>query len=179
MRNVDFGHLRFLIVDDNAYMRRVIRTLLHGFRARDVFEAEDGGEALELFALRAPDIILLDFEMPVLNGIDVVKMIRRPGASANAYVPIIMVTAHADAQLVAAARDAGVTEFLAKPFSAKGLYQRVHNAVAHPRPFIRTATYFGPDRRRGVTNDYDGPERRGAVEQEEPPTSASRLSDAA
>ena len=58
------------------------------------------------------------------------------------------------------ARDAGVTEFLAKPISAKGLYQRILNVVANPRPFIKTKTYFGPDRRRNTNNAYIGPERR-------------------
>jgi hypothetical protein len=59
-----------------------------------------------------------------------------------------------------AARDAGVTEFLAKPISAKGLYQRIVNVVANPRPFIKTKTYFGPDRRRNVNPNYVGTERR-------------------
>jgi hypothetical protein len=58
------------------------------------------------------------------------------------------------------ARDAGVTEFLAKPISANALYQRVLNIVANPRPFIKTKTYFGPDRRRNVNPNYNGPERR-------------------
>jgi hypothetical protein len=61
---------------------------------------------------------------------------------------------------VVSARDAGVTEFLAKPISAKALYQRILNVVANPRPFIRTKTYFGPDRRRNVNPNYVGPERR-------------------
>ena len=61
---------------------------------------------------------------------------------------------------VTVARDAGVTEFLAKPISAKGLYQRILNVVANPRPFIKTKTYFGPDRRRNTNNTYVGPERR-------------------
>jgi CheY-like chemotaxis protein len=160
MMRADFGHLKFLIADDNAYSRRLVRMLLAGLRVRDVLEAEDGGEALETFGARVPDVVLVDWDMPILNGIDVAKMIRSPESSANAYVPIVMVTAHADADLVRAARDAGVNEFLAKPFSAKGLYERVYNAVARPRPFIRTATYFGPDRRRGAVNDYYGPERR-------------------
>jgi DNA-binding response OmpR family regulator len=71
-----------------------------------------------------------------------------------------MVTGHTEKTRVTAARDAGVTEFLAKPISAKALYQRIVNVVANPRPFIRTKTYFGPDRRRGVNANYTGPERR-------------------
>jgi two-component system chemotaxis response regulator CheY len=160
---IEFSHLRFMVIDDNAYMRRVIRAVLGGFGVREVTEAEDGAAGLELFAQVAPDIVILDWEMPILNGIDVAKMIRQPGSSANAYVPIIMVTAHSEEARVVKARDAGVTEFLAKPISPKSLYQRVFNAVAHPRPFVRTATYFGPDRRRGAASTYYGPERRGVA----------------
>ena len=71
-----------------------------------------------------------------------------------------MLTGHSEKRRVTVARDAGVTEFLAKPISAKGLYQRILNVVANPRPFIKTKTYFGPDRRRNTTNAYIGPERR-------------------
>jgi DNA-binding response OmpR family regulator len=87
-------------------------------------------------------------------------MIRQPGANANPYVPIIMMTGHSERKRVTAARDAGVTEFLAKPISAKGLHQRILNIVANPRPFIKTKSYFGPDRRRSVNAGYSGPERR-------------------
>jgi len=71
-----------------------------------------------------------------------------------------MLTGHSEKRRVTVARDAGVTEFLAKPISAKGLYQRIMNVVASPRPFIKTKTYFGPDRRRNTSNAYIGPERR-------------------
>ena len=71
-----------------------------------------------------------------------------------------MLTGHSEKKRVVSARDAGVTEFLAKPISAKGLYQRIVNVVANPRPFIKTKTYFGPDRRRNVNPNYVGTERR-------------------
>jgi CheY-like chemotaxis protein len=87
-------------------------------------------------------------------------MIRQPGANANPYVPIIMLTGHSEKKRVVSARDAGITEFMAKPISAKALYQRILNVVANPRPFIKTKSYFGPDRRRNVTANYVGAERR-------------------
>jgi CheY-like chemotaxis protein len=160
MLQIDFNKLRFLVVDDNLHMRRILRTLLHGFGARDVVEAEDGAAALEAFSTSNPDIVFLDWEMPIFDGLELVQMIRQPGANANPFVPIIMLTGHTERTRVTAARDAGITEFLAKPISAKGLYQRVFSVVAHPRPFIKTATYFGPDRRRSTSSNYSGPERR-------------------
>ena len=160
MVRIDFNRLRFLVIDDNAHMRRILRTLLHGFGARDVFEAEDGAAGLESFTHYIPDIVITDWEMPIFDGLELTQMIRQPGANANAYAAIIMLTGHSEKKRVMQARDAGVTEFLAKPISAKGLYERIVNIVANPRPFIKTKNYFGPDRRRNVNPNYVGPERR-------------------
>jgi two-component system, chemotaxis family, chemotaxis protein CheY len=160
MVRIDFNRLRFLIVDDNAHMRRILRTLLNGFGAREIYEAEDGPTGLEAFTQYGPEIVITDWVMPGLDGLELTRMMRQPDAHGNAYVSIIMLTGHSEKARVTAARDAGVTEFLAKPISAKGLYQRIVNVVANPRPFIKTATYFGPDRRRNVNPSYAGPERR-------------------
>ena len=160
MFGIDFNKLRFQICDDNAHMRRILRTLLHSFGGREVYEAEDGATALEMFNHHAPDILICDWQMPIFDGLELTQMIRQPGGNGNPYVPIIMLTGHSDKRRVMTARDMGVTEFLAKPISAKALYQRILNVVASPRPFIRTKTYFGPDRRRNITNAYIGPERR-------------------
>ena len=160
MFRIDFNKLRFLVCDDNPHMRRILRTLLHGFGAREVYEAEDGASGLEAFTHYVPDIIVADWAMPIFDGLELTQMIRQPGANSNPYVPIIMLTGHSEKKRVTSARDAGVTEFMAKPISAKSLYQRIVNVVAHPRPFIKTQTYFGPDRRRNVASNYVGPERR-------------------
>src|SRR5262249_59876425 len=101
-----------------------------------------------------------DRATPIVAGLERPQMIRHPGANQKPYVPIIMLTGHSEKKRVIASRDAGITEFLAKPISAKALYQRVLNIVANPRPFIRTKSYFGPDRRRNVNPNYAGPERR-------------------
>lgn len=160
MSRIDFNRLRFVVVDDNAHMRRILRTLLHGFGAREVVEAEDGAAGLEAFTHNLPDIVIVDWAMPIFDGIELTQMIRQPGANANPYVPIIMLTGHSEKRRVVAARDAGVTEFLVKPLSARALYERIVNVVVNPRPFVRTKTYFGPDRRRNTNANYSGPERR-------------------
>jgi two-component system chemotaxis response regulator CheY len=157
---IEFSRLRFLIIDDNAHMRRILRTLLYGFGVRDVFEAEDGATGLEAFTQYVPDIVITDWAMPVFDGLELTQMIRQPGANANPFVAVIMLTGHSEKHRVEAARDAGVTEFLAKPLSAKALYQRIINVIANPRPFIKTKTYFGPDRRRNINPNYTGTERR-------------------
>ena len=160
MVRIDFNKLRFLVIDDNAHMRRILRTLLHSFGTREVYEAEDGASGLEAFMHHIPDIVITDWVMPIFDGLELTQMIRQPGANPNPYVAIIMLTGHSEKKRVVAARDAGVTEFLAKPISAKALYQRILTIVVNPRPFIRTRSYFGPDRRRNVAVNYTGPERR-------------------
>ena len=160
MIRVDFNKLRFLVVDDSVHMRRMLRTLLHGFGARDVYEAEDGAVGFECFVQHVPDIVLADWEMPIVDGLDFTRMIRQPAASANPFVPIIMLTGHTEKRRVVAARDAGITEFMAKPISAKALYHRIISVIANPRPFVKTKSYFGPDRRRKIKTSFGGSERR-------------------
>jgi CheY-like chemotaxis protein len=160
MVRIEFKRLRLLVIDDNIHMRKILRTLLHAFGVREVHEAEDGATGLNAFTDHTPDIIITDLAMPIFNGIELTQMIRQPGANSNPYVAIIMLTGHSEKKRVVSARDAGVTEFLVKPISAKGLYQRIVNVVANPRPFIKTKTYFGPDRRRIVNPNYAGTERR-------------------
>ncbi|HEY2135307.1 MAG TPA: response regulator [Xanthobacteraceae bacterium] len=160
MIRIDFNRLRLLVIDDNAHMRRILRTLLHSFGTREVYEAEDGASGLEAFMHFIPDIVIADWAMPIFDGLELTQMIRQPGANANPYVPIIMLSGHSEKKRVMLARDAGVTEFLAKPISAKALYQRILNIILSPRPFIRTRTYFGPDRRRNTNLTFVGPERR-------------------
>lgn len=164
MVHIDFNKIRFLVIDDNAHMRRILRTLLNGFGARGVYEAEDGAAGLEAFTHFVPDIVITDWAMPIFDGLELAQMIRQSGANANPFTPIIMLTGHSERKRVMAARDAGITEFMAKPISPKSLYQRVLNIVANPRPFVRTKTYFGPDRRRNLNAtpnaNYAGPERR-------------------
>jgi two-component system, chemotaxis family, chemotaxis protein CheY len=163
MFRIDFNRLRFLVVEDSAHMRRILRTLLNGFGAREVYEAEDGASGLEAFTHFMPDIVIIDWVMPIFDGLELAQMIRQPGANANPYVPIIMLTGHSDKKRVMIARDAGITECLCKPISPKSLYERIINVIAKARPFVKTKTYFGPDRRRNVNPSYSGLERRKAV----------------
>jgi two-component system, chemotaxis family, chemotaxis protein CheY len=96
MVRIEFNRLRFLVIDDNAHMRRMLRTLLHGFGAREVHEAEDGAAGLEAFTQHSPDVIITDWAMPIFDGIELTQMIRQPGANSNPYVPIIMLTGHSE-----------------------------------------------------------------------------------
>jgi DNA-binding NtrC family response regulator len=103
---------------------------------------------------------MTDLAMQPLDGIDFVRLIRNSKDSPNPMVPVIMITGHSTTRRVAEARDVGVTEFLSKPVTARGVIERINRVVENPRPFVRTGDYFGPDRRRRQAPDYTGPFRR-------------------
>jgi FixJ family two-component response regulator len=98
--------------------------------------------------------------MQPLDGIDFVRLLRNSPDSPNQLAPVIMVTGHSTFARVNEARDAGVNEFLCKPLTARGVIERLHEAIEHPRRYVRSGDYFGPDRRRRVDPTYSGPRRR-------------------
>lgn len=161
MGKAAFNSLHLLIVDDNVHMRHIIETLIRALGVRRVSLVSDGDEALGLLRSVPVDIVLCDLEMDHLNGLEFIRKVRVNDASPNPYVPIIVVSGHTDKRSVIKARDAGAHEFLAKPISAKELYSRLIAVIERPRPFIRTKTYFGPDRRRRLEDFYSGTDRRG------------------
>ena len=97
--------------------------------------------------------------MEPLNGIDLVKNIRSRQETTLAFLPIIMLTGHSEAERVTQARDVGVNEYVIKPFSAQGLFTRIQAVIERPRPFVKVEGYFGPDRRRKDLG-FEGDERR-------------------
>lgn len=141
-------------------MRALLRSVMHALGIRTLLEAEDGEQAYALYTRNGADIILTDLSMACLDGIELTQRIRNDPNSPNPYVPIIMVTGHTERHRVEAARDAGVTEFLAKPVTVQKLLLRMQEVVERPRAYIRCGQYFGPDRRRRFFDDYSGPKRR-------------------
>jgi two-component system, chemotaxis family, chemotaxis protein CheY len=153
--------LNILLVDDNPHMRVMLGQILRAIGVRHVFEAGDGTEALQLMRERPIDIVITDLAMQPLDGLDFVRLLRNSPDSPNPMVPVIMVTGHSTKRRVADARDVGVNELLVKPITARGVIDRLTRVIDHPRPFVRTADYFGPDRRRKAPDDdYQGPRRR-------------------
>ncbi|PLX35281.1 MAG: two-component system response regulator [Hyphomicrobiales bacterium] len=159
-KEYDISKISFLIIDDNRYMRRIVNSALKGFGVSKLFEASDAAEGFELFRTQMIDIIIVDYKMPTLDGVEFVQLVRTARDSPNPYVPIIMLSAYTNRATVEHARDAGITEFLSKPISAKSLFLYIVATLEHPRNFIRSPGYFGPDRRRKDDTAYKGPERR-------------------
>lgn len=152
--------LKVLIVDDNASFRRLVVATLRSLpQCGEILEVEDGREALALLPSFSPSLAIVDWKMKDLDGEAFVRHVRNHSDSPNPTLPIIVVTGHTEVGVVARMRDAGVSDFLAKPFSPHTLLARVVSAVVSPRPFVKTVTYFGPDRRR-LQRPFQGTERR-------------------
>lgn len=149
-----------LLVDDNPNMRSIVLAILKSIGVTRLREAEDGASALEALKKQPADIVIVDFRMLPLDGVSFTRLVRTATDTPNPYLPIIMMTGHSDRKRVMEARDAGVTEFVAKPVNAQTLLERIQSVILYPRPFIRSPDFFGPDRRRTSSRGYDGPYRR-------------------
>ena len=157
-----FDLLKILLVDDNPHMRMLLTQILRAIEVKQIYEASDGAEALQVMRAHNIDIVFTDLTMQPLDGIDFVRLLRNSPDSPNQMAPVIMVTGHSTVRRIAEARDAGVNEILAKPVTARGVLSRISEVIENPRPFVRTPDYFGPERRRRADPDYTGPMRRAA-----------------
>ena len=135
MAAIDYDSLRFLVIDDSAHMRTVVRAFLRGFGAREIYEAEDGATGLEACVHFMPDIVLTDWVMPNLDGLEMTRVIRQSGINADPDVPIIMLSSHTEQGRIDKAYDAGVTQLLTKPISARALYEAIFSVAANPKAF--------------------------------------------
>jgi two-component system, chemotaxis family, chemotaxis protein CheY len=142
------GSLCILIVDDNQYMRKMIRNLLVNCGVKDIYEAPDGISALDTIRTVGPDVVILDWEMPLLSGAELVRIVRSPGVFPVPDVPIIMLSGHGERWRVVEAVRLGVNEYLVKPVSAKALYDRLTAIIAQPRPAVQLGDYYGPEPRK-------------------------------
>ena len=165
--------LKVLLVDDNAHMRAITSAVLQSAGIRSVREASDGGAALEVLRRHLPDLVIVDFNMFPLDGVEFTRLVRNSPDSANPYLPIIMMTGHSEKSRVYEARDAGVTEFVVKPITAKAILDRIQSVIFQPRPFVKTESYFGPDRRRRDLPGYKGRMRRAGDQSRAPDSSAA------
>ena len=159
---VRYDLLNILLVDDNQHMRMLLTEILRAIGVRNIYDANDGAQALQIMRNHPVDIIMTDLQMQPLDGIDFVRLLRNSTDSPNPMCPVIMITGHSTMRRVSEARDVGVNEFLSKPVTARGVLQRIGLVVEQPRAYVRVDGYFGPDRRRRNDPAYAGPRRRAA-----------------
>ena len=155
-----FDKISVLVVEDNQPMALMVKSILETFGISSIRLAKNGEEGFTAFCSINPDIVIADWMMKPMDGITLTRTIRNSPRTANPFVPIIIMTGFSEKARVEEARDAGVSEFLVKPFEAKDLYKRVVQVIERPRQFIRCDTFFGPDRRRRNDPQFTGPWRR-------------------
>lgn len=149
-----------LIADSSPHMAGLITQMLRSLGRKDMREAYDAIKTMQELNRRAYEVLVIDTDLQGLDGVAFTRKLRAATECQNRYIPIIMMSSAPDAKRIADARDAGITEFLRKPFAASHLQSRLTNIAAHPRGFIEAPAYIGPDRRRKILDV--GEERRGA-----------------
>jgi two-component system chemotaxis response regulator CheY len=116
---------RVLLVDDSSVMRKIIRRLLEEVGVLSTQEAADGVEAMALFNANGFDLVLTDWNMPNMNGLELVQAIRAAGSK----VPIIMITTEAEKARIALAINAGASDYMVKPFDKETLSTMLSNRL--------------------------------------------------
>ncbi|MBT3552683.1 MAG: response regulator [Rhodospirillaceae bacterium] len=161
MKNFNLSQVNVLIVEHQMFTRQLMRDVLHALGIVNVTAsyADDLFDATDLDF--SPDMIFTDWS-PSMDGVDLIKSIRRNQANLDRFVPVVVVSAYTDLEHVCQARDAGMTEYLARPVSGEMIYRRICALVEHPRNFIETKMFFGPDRRRRVMDFGHDEMRNGA-----------------
>ena len=157
MDTLDISKLRMLLVDDYTPMRKILVEILRELGVRQIEQADTGEEALLRIKEIEPDVLIADNLMQPMDGLELTRRIRKGVDGIDPFLPIIMISGMTEKSSIIAARDAGVTEFLAKPMTVRLLYLRICSVVKTPRQFVRTDAFIGPDRRRRALayNDDD------------------------
>lgn len=168
-RRSRLAKLNVLIADRDRRIASLVQRVLLSFGFRNMDVAESGEDALYALRTRRYDILITEWNMEPVDGLAIVRAIRaaKDDARMPRNIPIIMLTARADFDSVQVARDAGITEFVAKPFSAKTISDRIIQVIDNPRLFVECRAYVGPDRRRRGKPPPGEGERRGRAKKEE------------
>lgn len=136
-----------MVVDDSAFALDLTSKLLTGFGIRTRHACRGAAEAMEILKEQNIDLLVVDCEMPGIDGFELVRWLRRSGLEPNAFVPVIMTAAHIRRRRLTKARDCGASFIITKPFSATTLLERIVWVARDGRPFLEVGDYFGPDRR--------------------------------
>lgn len=154
----DISGLTVLILEQQSLMRDLMKQVFRVFKVKNVHITDDVDAAFKIFCEADIDLILTDWSHGI-DGMGFLKNVRMHDDSPNPYVPVIVVTANTEIDHVFVARDTGMSEYLAKPVSAKLIYSRICATIDSTRTFVRAGGFFGPDRRRRRAQ-YLGTDRR-------------------
>lgn len=156
---IDFSTVSFLVVDSNPLSAELVRDILVMLGTQIIRIAKTTDRALQILRSEEIDVVITEYLTEPEDGVEFVDRLRNGIDSPDRQIPIIMLTANSEPVNVARARDAGVSEFLTKPFNVEGLYRRLVSVIARPRAYVNSEGYFGPDRRRRQV-PFEGTDRR-------------------
>jgi two-component system, response regulator PdtaR len=158
---------RVLIADASPQSARFLNELMRDISRAQVWFAPTVDRALKQAAICEPQIIFVELSADGIDGLAFTRQLRRSSLACR-QAPVVMVSGEATATAILAARDAGVHEFLRKPFSMKDLLRRLEAVTLRSRDWVEGVGYIGPDRRRFNSGDYTGPLKRGSDTRESP-----------
>lgn len=156
----DPSALTALVIDDNHYHRGISMDMLRAMGVGRVLQAINGAEAWDLIILNQPDCIFTEWLAPPIDGLELIRRVRQSDESPKRDASIFVLTHRGSRVDVETARLAGADAYLRKPLSIMAMQQRLRAVVTNPQPFVMTATYTGPCRRRKNDEFYTGPMRR-------------------
>jgi CheY-like chemotaxis protein len=157
---VNLRDLVILVADPSAFTRRVINGMLRGFGANKILEVEQSSGLFQALSSQKIGIMLCDLQLPPHGGLALTRTIRSNADNENRTMPILLMTSNTSEKIVKGARDSGANMVVAKPMSPNSLYDRLSWIAFHPRPFVDTPNYFGPDRRFKIEGFPGGVGRR-------------------
>lgn len=160
---------RVVVLDPQPQSARFVGDLMRTIARSEVWVAETNAKAMQMAGSRDPHIVFVEMSEGAVNGAAFTKQLRRSRLNSR-YAPVIMITRQATAAGILAARDAGVHEFLRKPFTMKDLLRRLEAVTLRQRDWVEAVGYVGPDRRRFNSGDYSGPLKRRSDAQVTPDT---------
>lgn len=158
--NLNLHGLNFLIADSNAYFCMICQSILRSFGATKIYEARAAADVNRTLVEQRIDFLLCDSMLPPDGGLKLTHSIRWSVASEFRTIPILILTSDTRINTIAAARDSGANMVVAKPVSVSSLYNRLAWVAFHPRSFVDSPTYFGPDRRFKIEGYPTGVGRR-------------------
>lgn len=169
MATLNLDLLSVLVVEDSPFIRSLLTNSLKILGVGIVTTRDHGGEAISFLkqvkedpikaGVMGVDLIISNWQMSPVDGMMLLRWVRRHKDSPDRFIPFILITGHAEPERVHEARDMGITELMGKPFTIKGVGEKLITTIQRNRQFVHTKDYFGPDRRRRAVK-FEGPERR-------------------
>ncbi|MBV1901095.1 MAG: response regulator [Kordiimonadaceae bacterium] len=169
MSNYDFDRVNILLAEDSQFIRSLLVNSLKVLGVGNVYPVEHGGDAITFLqrvknepmkiGVQNIDIVISNWDMHPIDGMMFLRWVRRHKDSPNRFVPFVMITSYTEPERIKQAREMGVSDILAKPFTIKNIGEKLVSIIERPRQFVHTSEFFGPDRRRQKL-EIKGAERR-------------------